>query len=167
MAGIGLRKANALRINIKSVLGFESSRRELFERKLLDRVVYTNVRDNGLGELQLDPLDDTRVQPPECYVRHDFAPKICASALVIDHSAEVYIKTVLLLREHCRRELEKNLESNPGFKQVWLTRGELLELPDKMEQLELDAYAGRWRPLGRASAFGCSRTSRRSCGTPG
>ena len=56
MAGIGLRKANALRINIKSVLGFESSRRELFERKLLDRVVYTNVRDNGLGELQLDPL---------------------------------------------------------------------------------------------------------------
>ena len=100
-------------------------------------------------------------------MRHDFAPKICASALVIDHSAEVYIKTVLLLREHCRRELEKNLESNPGFKQVWLTRGELLELPDKMEQLELDAYAGRWRPLGRARAFGCSRTSRRSCGTPG
>jgi transcription elongation factor SPT6 len=113
---------------------------------------YLRVCDNGLGEVQLDPFDDTRVHP-ECYVQNDFAPKICASALVIDHSSEVYIKTVLLLREHCRRELEKNLEGNAAFKEAWLSRGELLELPDKMEQLELDTYAVEVESAGRGKRF--------------
>ena len=83
VAGLGLRKADALRSNIKSVLGFVSSRRQLFERKLLGRVVYTNaagylrVCDNGLGEgAQQDPFDDSRMHP-ECHVQNDSAPKIC------------------------------------------------------------------------------------------
>jgi transcription elongation factor SPT6 len=158
VAGLGLRKADALRSNIKSALGFVSSRRELFERKLLGRVVYTNaigylrVCDNGISDIQMDPLDDTRIHP-ECYVQNDFAPKICASALGIEHSAELYIKTVLRLREHCIRELKKNLESNYSFKDAWLTRGELLELPDKMELLELDDYANEVEAAGKGKRF--------------
>ena len=154
VAGLGLRKADALRSNIKNVLGAVSSRRQLFERKLMGRVVYTNaagylrVCDNAVGDIQLDPFDDTRIHP-ECYVQNDFAPKICASALGIDHSSEVYIKTVLLLRQHCRRELEKNLEINHAFKHAWLTEGRLLELPDKMEELELGAYAEEVESLGK------------------
>ena len=68
VAGLGLRKADALRSNISSVLG---------------RVVYTNaadylrVCDNGSSEgAPQDPFDDSRVHP-ECHVQNDSAPKIC------------------------------------------------------------------------------------------
>lgn len=153
VAGLGLRKADALRQNIKSLLGFVSSRRELLERKLMGKVVYNNaagfirVCDTGQDEHVMDPFDDTRIHP-ECYVQNDFAPKICASAMETPHSGEQYLKTVLMLKKHCRNELEKALSHNTRFINAWM-RGELLELPDKMHELQLSDYAAQLERAGK------------------
>ena len=90
----------------------------------------------------------------------------------MDHSAEVYIKTVLLLlllREHCRRELEKNSRDNAAIKEAWMPRGELLVLPDKRQLLELDAYGEEVEASGRGRRFRQFEDIklRRSCGTRG
>jgi len=81
VGGLGLRKADALRHNIKTTLGCVSSRKELLERKLMGKVVYNNaasflrVCDQGLEDKAVDFFDDTRIHP-ECYIQNDFAPKV-------------------------------------------------------------------------------------------
>lgn len=105
VAGLGLRKADALRQNIRRNIGQVDSRNTLLVKKLMGPVVWTNAagflriagsshaESSGgsgsgagagfVGAAALDemqsleyPLDNTRIHP-ECYITHDFAPKIC------------------------------------------------------------------------------------------
>ena len=107
VAGLGLRKADALKQNIRRNIGQVDSRNILLVKKLMGPVVWTNaagfLRITGssssssssqsapdsaggsgfAGAAALDdmlaleyPLDNTRIHP-ECYITHDFAPKIC------------------------------------------------------------------------------------------
>lgn len=90
VAGLGLRKADALKQSVRRQLSAVVSRKELIEKKILGKIVYTNCAgflriSETLGiaknrEIQLDPLDNTRIHP-ECYITYDFAYKICADAL--------------------------------------------------------------------------------------
>jgi transcription elongation factor SPT6 len=114
VGGLGLRKAEALRFNIQRQLGAITSRRQIIERKLLGKVVYKNaagflrICDTGTHDALLDPLDDTRIHP-ECYVMSDFATKMCASALEVDHNAEDYIENVTRQMQQCKRVFEQQL----------------------------------------------------------
>ena len=99
VAGLGLRKADALRQTIRRNIGQVDSRNTLLVKKLMGPVVWTNAagflrvagsshpESSGgagfAGAAALDdmqsleyPLDNTRIHP-ECYITHDFAPKIC------------------------------------------------------------------------------------------
>lgn len=114
VGGLGLRKAEALRFNIQRELGAVSSRRQLMERKLMGKNVYNNaagflrICDNDNIDALLDPLDDTRIHP-ECYVLHDYATKMCASALEEQHNAEVYFETVTKVMKRSKTQIAVQL----------------------------------------------------------
>lgn len=87
VGGLGLRKADALRQNISRSIGQVDSRNSLLVKKLMGPVVWTNAagflrvtggsEGGSINEDSLEfPLDNTRIHP-ECYITHDFAPKIC------------------------------------------------------------------------------------------
>lgn len=114
VGGFGLRKAEALRFNIQRDVGFVASRRQLIERKLMGKIVYNNsagflrICDNDNIDAVLDPLDDTRIHP-ECYVLHDYATKMCASALEEEHNAEMYLATVVKVMKRSKAQINEQL----------------------------------------------------------
>eukprot|EP01034_Spumella_vulgaris_P023707 gene23707-29953_t len=123
VGGLGLRKADALRQNIRRTLGVVESRNSLLVKKLLGRVVWMNsagfLRVCDIGQdKQIDPLDNTRIHP-ECYVTYDFAPKICADALEVDNNPGDYLDIVERLMKSVRRELEKRMKRHPKWVDLW------------------------------------------------
>lgn len=157
VGGLGLRKADALRQDIRRKLGSSvRSRKELLERKILPRVVYSNcigflrVRDqDDTGETLCDPLDDTRIHP-ECYISHNFAPKICSDALEVPLALE-YAQVILSIMQNSKQILERKLDTESAS--AWLAEWEALiassgnggerrmeELQDLLSELELSEY---------------------------
>ena len=147
VCGLGLRKADSLRLNIRRQLTIVVSRRELLERRLLAKVVFMNsagylrICDDALdSERGYDPLDDTRIHP-ECYLSNDFASKICADALEVIHNSEQYIATVHHVMEDSSLEFEKLVKKDINWPDNYLEGIEVKELPDKLSELELEDYA--------------------------
>lgn len=145
---LGLRKADALRRDIRRKLPSVTSRKEILERKILGKVVFNNcigflrVRDDN-DEVELDPLDDTRIHP-ECYNVHNFAIKICCDALEVPLSHDhLNVRKIMAdSKKHLRLKLDD---------QVWLNEWEVLiksgggerkmeELSDMLSELELEPY---------------------------
>lgn len=90
VGGLGLRKADALRKNISRSIRQVDSRNTLLVKKLLGVIVWTNaagflrICGTGIAEEEMEfPLDNTRIHP-ECYITHDFAPKICEKMRSVD-----------------------------------------------------------------------------------
>eukprot|EP01038_Epipyxis_sp_PR26KG_P004105 gene4105-5855_t len=167
VSGLGLRKADALRQNIRRSIGIVEKRKHLLEKKLLGKVVYNNaagflrVTDVGRNKI-LDPLENTRIHP-ECYVTNDFAQKICADALDVQHNPMDYIDTVEDLMKSVHKVLTQTMRQCPEWIDLWenyvrpvpglvpfeqtiaksdgseVTLG--VELVDKLFLLDLDAYA--------------------------
>jgi transcription elongation factor SPT6 len=112
VAGLGLRKADALRKNVRKKLTTVESRQDLFTKKLLGPVVWMNAvgflkvteptSDTEFREKQHDRFDNTRVHP-ECYISNDFAPKICADALEKDCNTENYYSNTDEIIENSKR----------------------------------------------------------------
>jgi hypothetical protein len=151
VCGLGLRKADSLRQEIRRKLSSVTSRKELLERKLVGKVVYLNsigflrVRDENNDEIQFEPFDDTRIHP-ECYNSHNFADRICADSLEPPCDLDP-IKVKLETMRISRKALQQKTED-----QMWLSKWEVLvsnggvgerdmeELNDGLELLELDDY---------------------------
>jgi transcription elongation factor SPT6 len=175
VSGLGLRKADALRQNIRRSMGVVESRNSLLVKKLLGRIVWMNsagfLRVCDIGQdKQIDPLDNTRIHP-ECYVTFDFAPKICADALEVDNNPGDYLDIVERLMKSVRRELEKRMKRHPKWVDLW-EHGQrpvqgvtpffdkiktsdgtehplTIELHDSLSQLLLDDYAVDLENQGR------------------
>lgn len=171
VGGLGLRKADALRQNVRKGAKAISSRNDLLLRKLLGSSVWTN----AAGFLRIcdnvvDPLDNSRIHP-ECYTTHDFATKICADALEVTHTNNDYVGNVEKLMAGVRRVLEKRMDKHKGWLDLWengqrpvqgVTRyTETVRTPDGVEhplsvelgdilsQLELDDYAAELEESGQ------------------
>lgn len=163
VGGLGLRKADALRQNVRKGAKAITSRNDLLLRKLLGSCVWTN----AAGFLRIcdnvvDPLDNTRIHP-ECYTTHDFATKICADALEVAHSNSEYVANVEKLMSSTRRVLEKRMDKHKTWLDLWDGGARPIqgvteynetvrtvdgrehplgvELGDILSQLELDDYA--------------------------
>lgn len=143
VAGLGLRKADALRNSIRSGSGtgvtgsFVECRKDLLRLKLLGNIVYTNAAgflrirnenflvhnvysdDNDEGGAQgfgrdLNPLDDTRIHP-ECYVTHQFTQKICGDAMESEFHPTNYLPVVRGLMLKVREDLVKKLSKRGRY----------------------------------------------------
>lgn len=163
VGGLGLRKADALRQNVRKGAKAITSRNDLLLRKLLGSCVWTN----AAGFLRIcdnvvDPLDNSRIHP-ECYTTHDFATKICADALEVTHTNNDYVANVEKLMAGVRRVLDKRMEKHKGWLDLWenglrpvqgvtvyaetvrtadgVEHPLSVELGDILSQLELDDYA--------------------------
>mmetsp|Transcript_22708 Transcript_22708/g.37888 ORF Transcript_22708/g.37888 Transcript_22708/m.37888 type:complete len:2014 (+) Transcript_22708:62-6103(+) len=163
VGGLGLRKADALRQNVRRSVQTVESRNVLLLKKLLGSNVWTNAAGFiKIGKEAVDPLDNTRIHP-ECYTTYDFATKICADALEKTHNRDDYIDNVLKLMQSVRRELEKRIKRHVNWLSLW-EHGERpvagvtpyhdavrtadgksyavgVELSDLLSQLELNEYA--------------------------
>ncbi len=163
VGGLGLRKADALRQNIRKSAKAITSRNDLLLRKLLGSCVWTNAAGFvRICDNVMDPLDNTRIHP-ECYTTHDFATKICADALEVAHSNSDYVANVEKLMASTRRVLEKRMDKHRTWLDLW-EGGQRpihgvteynetvrtvdgrehplgVELGDILSQLELDDYA--------------------------
>lgn len=117
-----------------------------------------------------NPLDDTRIHP-ECYITHDFAPKICADAMEKEFHHSNYYGVVKELMSSSHQALLRQIEKSPAWVKLWcnykypktgiidpekgevyaedvltktnekLTRYNPIELKDAMRGLELADYA--------------------------
>lgn len=172
VGGLGLRKADALRQNIRKGAKPITSRNELLLRKLLGSNVWTNAAGflRICGDHVVDPLDNTRIHP-ECYTTYDFATKICADALEVVHSNSDYVPNVEKLMATSRRVLDKRMERHRHWLDLWengerpipgvtkydekvrTTDGKEhplgVELNDMLSQLELDDYAAELEDSGQ------------------
>lgn len=145
VSGLGLRKSEALRTNIRNAVQFLENRKDLLGYKLLGNVVYTNCagflrirsenfdddddvydsfNDKGYtasrdSSRRLNPLDNTRIHP-ECYVTYDFAPKMCGDALEehLDDPND-YTDTIKKLMNTVRKRLESKLKSSEKWVSLW------------------------------------------------
>ncbi|CAM9760476.1 unnamed protein product, partial [Choristocarpus tenellus] len=145
VAGLGPRKASALRDRIGPLLGgVVSSRRQLLGKKLLGSLVYVNaaasLRIRARGKLEeredssLDPFDDTRVHP-ECYNTHDWAQRICANALDVQVQDE-YLTIVESAMDDSREALAKAIRQN-----MWTDPRNPPHIEDSVHTLDLDFFA--------------------------
>lgn len=167
VAGLGLRKADALKQNIRRSVGTIERRKQLLEKRLLGKVVYNNaagflkITDVGQDKV-LDPLENTRIHP-ECYVTNDFAPKICADALDKANNPVNYIDIVEDLMKSVRKVLSEVMSKCPKWIDLWENGTRPIpgvtqfreairkkdgndvvlgvELIDKLFLLDLDSYA--------------------------
>jgi transcription elongation factor SPT6 len=175
VAGLGLRKAEALRFNIQKQYGAISSRRMLLERKLMGKVVYNNsagflrICDNGNQTTLLDNLDDTRIHP-ESYIMGDFATKICSSALEAEHDAVNYYDNVARLMKSSKKKIQEQLRSENAKQWISTLENNALAaaapnatveqscvdyalLEDSLEELELEEYATELEKLGQGKCL--------------
>ena len=128
VAGLGLRKAEALKMAIRKRLraGSIACRNELLEKKLMGPVVWTNaasflrIPEDRLKatNVEWDPFEDTRIHP-ECYTKDDFAPKICADALEVEHDQHKYLETVVKQMSQSRKRLLRRLQLDDPWVQTW------------------------------------------------
>lgn len=121
--GLGLRKGEALKQAVQRKLGTVESRRSLFDKKVLAECVWKNAAGflkitSGTVDKQLDPLDNTRIHP-ECYITHDFAPKICADALEVDNIPTDYFAVVETVMKRVKKTLEIRMEKHPRWIDLW------------------------------------------------
>lgn len=146
---LGLRKADALRRDIRRKLPSITSRKVLVEKKILGKIVYANcigflrVRDADNNEVELDPLDDTRIHP-ECYNGYNFAIKICCDALEVplkkDH---IHVRKIMAdSKKHLRLKVDDQMWLNEWNALVEKGGGErnMEELSDMLSELELEPY---------------------------
>jgi len=103
VCGLGLRKADALRQNIRRQMSAIHFRKELLERKLLGGIVYTNAAGflkvyDMTGRNNCDPLDNTRIHP-ECYITYDFTHKICAEAMDLENDPDSHNEIIYLTQK--------------------------------------------------------------------
>jgi transcription elongation factor SPT6 len=172
VGGLGLRKADALRQNIRKGAKTITMRNDLLVRKLLGTNVWTNAAGflRICGDATQDPLDNTRIHP-ECYATYDFATKICADALEVAHSHSDYYGIVEKLMASSRKVLEKRMERHRRWLDLWeggqrpipgvtpydetartVDGREVpldIELNDMLAQLELDDYATELEASGQ------------------
>ena len=126
-----------------------TSRKEILERKILGKVVYNNcigflrVRDADNDEVELDPLDDTRIHP-ECYNGHNFAIKICCDALEVPMSNDHIIVRKIMVdsKKHLRLKVDDQLWLNEWVALIEKGGGErkMEEISDMLSELELEPY---------------------------
>lgn len=132
VAGLGLRKAQALRRSVQSA-GFIESRDYLRKQNLLGPKVWTNAigyiritnlqnikRGDGssfLPTFKLNPLDNTRIHPDV----YQIAQRICADALEVENDPASIHKTVQTILATVKKELEKKsiLESFNQWLSLW------------------------------------------------
>jgi len=153
VGGLGPRKAAALRQGIsRNLKGIVSNRKDFLERRLMGPLVYTNsagflrVSDKGsLVEAVFNPLDGTRIHP-ECYNTHDWASKICADALEVEHNPQDYIQTVEGVMDDSTEQLRAMLNKWNSHQEYDPLRDE--EIPDKLADLDLESYAEMLRRQG-------------------
>ncbi|KAG5175016.1 hypothetical protein JKP88DRAFT_265969 [Tribonema minus] len=116
VAGLGPRKAAALRTGISQSLGgVINSRRQLLDRKLLGPSTYTNaasfLRIRKRGRLEerddINPFDDTRIHT-ECYIKHHWARQICANALDVDPEDYQQCVAACYIEHHWARQICAN-----------------------------------------------------------
>lgn len=141
VGGLGLRKADALRKVLRQKMSFVPSRDALRESRVLGQVVWNNAAGflrisdfgaeadatdlgasasggDGLLQKKRNPFDNTRIHP-ECYDTHDFAIKICADALDVEHQPKNYNGIVERLMKVVRKDLTKRIKKHPGWLKVW------------------------------------------------
>jgi transcriptional accessory protein Tex/SPT6 len=128
VAGLGLRKAEALKMAIRKRMrsGSIACRNELLEKKLLGPVVWTNaasflrIPEDRLKStnVEWDPFEDTRIHP-ECYIKDDFAPKICADSLEVEHDQHKYLETVVKMMSQSRKRLLRRLQMDEPWVKMW------------------------------------------------
>ena len=128
VAGLGLRKAEALKQAVRKRRAGDIivNRNELLEKKLLGPVVWNNaasflrITEDRLkdGRVDWDPLEDTRIHP-ECYLRDDFAPKICADALEVEHEPSKYLDTVIKQMAQSRKRLIRRFQFDEDWVDLW------------------------------------------------
>ena len=128
VAGLGLRKSEALKqaVRKRGARGV-ISRNELLEKKLLGKVVWTNAasflrfpeeRARNANE-DWDPFEDTRIHP-ECYLTEDFAPKICADALEVEHDPMRYHENVVKQMNTSRKKMNTRLLKDEEWVDQWV-----------------------------------------------
>ena len=128
VAGLGLRKAEALKQAVRKRRAGDIivNRNELLEKKLLGPVVWTNaasflrITEDRLkdGRVDWDPIEDTRIHP-ECYLSEEFAPKICADALEVEHEPTKYLDTVIKQMAQSRKKLLRRLQTDEDWVDLW------------------------------------------------
>ncbi|CAJ1945658.1 unnamed protein product [Cylindrotheca closterium] len=163
--GFGPRKAASLKQSVEQLGETIGSRRFLLEKRLMGPIVYNNavaflrIRNVDVDDGHImNPLDDTRLHP-DVYTRHNWAIKIATDALeraedetrnkerasikalrdVMDNSAQEVERLFLATKE------EWEALYGPTFKVFeWNPK---VSVPsdkwrDKVEELDLDAFAG-------------------------
>lgn len=142
VAGMGLRKADALRQSVRRTIKTVDSRETLLLKKILGKTVWVNA--SGFlriteGRLLSDdddeaklahPLDNTRIHP-ECYITYDFAYKMCCDALIIEQESPdcdertkrkaVSADHIVMIEDRisvCRRALTSQLNDNAWI-ELW------------------------------------------------
>jgi transcription elongation factor SPT6 len=126
VGGLGPRKADALRREIRRSIKFVDSRDILLSKKVLGAVVYSNAAgfikiSAESTDMNISPLDNSRVHP-ECYVTHKFTYKLFASSQDIDFqnlSEKRYIELVEAQFKDSRRQLLKILDENSEWVEAW------------------------------------------------
>jgi transcription elongation factor SPT6 len=136
VGGLGLRKADALRREIRRAIKFVDSRDILLSKKVLGANVYTNAAgflkisaDNT--DLNINLLDNTRVHP-ECYTTHKFTYKLFASSQDIDFqnlSEKRYIELVETVFRDSKATLLKKLDENTDWVEAWQITAHGLQAP--------------------------------------
>ncbi|CAM9740140.1 unnamed protein product, partial [Phaeothamnion confervicola] len=147
VAGLGPKKAAALRRAVGQSGGTVAGRQQLLEKKLMGHQVYTNAAsflrfrrrilsedsEEGSG---FNPFDGTRVHP-ECYTRFEWALKMCGNALEVDIEADRMAELVQSVMEDSYEATERLIMSEPG----WDPDDPQRELDDKLSELDLNQYA--------------------------
>ena len=191
IGGLGLRKAYNLRQTVRRTRPIVN-RKEMLIRKLLSPVVYNNCAGflriasiestidgpillESASTRYLDPFDATRIHP-ECYVTHDFAPKICSDAVEVEIVDNNYTEVVLRQMRSSHKDIEKKIKNFKEWIDLWEKgrpipnvtkytesfrkkdgtrepRDASCELPDSMSMLMLDDYANDLEKTGNGKRF--------------
>ena len=177
VAGLGLRKADQLVRSIREKVSSCASRHDLLVKKVLPEKVWQNcvgflrVAESELQTRTTNPLDNTRIHP-ECYITQDWAHKICADALEVEHNPLEYFETVVDLMKQVKEDLSKKIKSM-RWVDVWIKQPPLsrpsngqkytetiqihskqemrnldVELQDCLALMELDAYTQELEATG-------------------
>ncbi len=125
ISGLGLRKADALRQQIKRTVKTVDSREILLTRKILGKITWINssgfLRVTNLNESEnamLNPFDNTRIHP-ECYITYEFAHKIVCDALEVEVDPTKYYSYIETQMENSKKEIEKRAKNFPSWLDEW------------------------------------------------